>query len=55
MIFDVNGTVVKQIDINQRGNGSVIITRDLIATGTYFYTLSMDNKKLDTKIMVLIE
>lgn len=55
LIYNVNGQLVKQVDINQRGNGSVIITRDMIATGTYFYTLSMDNVKLDTKIMVLVE
>ena len=55
LIYDINGQLVKQVDINERGKGSVEITKEFLFPGTYFYTLNVDNQKLDSKIMVFVE
>ncbi len=55
VIYNINGLKINEYPINERGNGSLIISGNTIETGTFFYTLVLDGKKLESKIMIRIE
>ena len=55
MITDVKGTVIKTIVLNAKANGQVTLTAGTLATGSYFYTLLTDGKKVATKEMQIIK
>lgn len=52
MIFNMQGTLVKQIPI-QRQQQSVIINGSELTAGMYLYSLIVDGKEIDTKRMIL--
>lgn len=54
VLYNVNGIEIKKIQIDKRGYGNLIITSDNIDTGSYFYTLILDGKKLESKIMIRV-
>lgn len=54
-ITDVHGAVVRDIPINLFGKGSVIIDNGMFKAGSYFYTLIIDDKKTDSKIMIKVD
>jgi len=51
-IYDIKGSVVKEMPINQRGEGDITVTEETVADGTYFYSLILDGRKADSKIMI---
>ena len=55
VIRNLNGSIVKQIAINQAGKGQAIINANEMAAGTYTYTLTVNGASVDTKLMVLIK
>ena len=54
-IYNLQGKQIKQINIGERGNGSVIINGYDLTPGMYMYTLIVDGKEIDTKKMILTE
>ena len=54
-IYNLQGKQIKQINIEERGNGSVIINGYELTPGMYMYTLIVDGKEIDTKKMILTE
>jgi len=55
VIYNVNGIEIKKYQIDERGYGNFIITSDNIDTGSYFYTLILNGKKLESKIMIRVD
>ncbi len=56
MVFtDLNGKVLKTIDIEGAGFGRVKLNAGELSPGTYAYTLFIDGKRVDTKQMVLMK
>lgn len=47
------GQVVSKVAIKQNGDGELHINSDGLAAGTYFYTLYVGSRKIDTKKMVI--
>lgn len=54
-IYDMNGTQLKSVLINQKGKGSITIHGSEFRPGMYLYTLIADGKVIDTKRMILTE
>lgn len=52
-ITDVNGRLLKTIVIDQRGEGTTRIQAQSLSAGTYFYSLVLDGRALESKKMVL--
>ena len=52
-IFALNGTEIRSIQANQKGQGSVEISAGDLAAGTYTYQLVVDGMTVDTKLMVI--
>jgi photosystem II stability/assembly factor-like uncharacterized protein len=57
-VYDITGREVKELFNNQQLNAGTV-TYDFdgtnLASGVYFYTLIVDNNKIDTKRMVLVK
>ncbi len=53
LITNLNGQMVKEIPLNERGLLQVEIGRSELAAGIYNYSLLADRKLIDTKKMVL--
>ena len=53
-ITSVNGQVIKNISINNKGKGVIKLTASDITPGNYFYSLILDGKAQETKHMVLM-
>jgi hypothetical protein len=51
-IFDIQGSKLKEVPIAQRGNGSYIVNKSLVSSGTFFYTLILDGRKIESEIMI---
>ncbi|WP_109301666.1 T9SS type A sorting domain-containing protein [Aquimarina sp. AU474] len=47
------GQVVSTVALKENGDGELNINSDGLATGTYFYTLYIGSRKVDTKKMVI--
>ena len=54
-IYDMNGTQLKSIPLNQKGNGSITINGSELKAGMYMYTLIADGQVIDTKRMILTD
>lgn len=54
-IYNMNGTLLKSIFVNQRGEGNVTINANEFSAGMYLYSLITDGKIVDTKQMLLTE
>lgn len=52
-ITDINGKLLKTIQLDKVRNGEVIIKAQELNAGTYFYTLMTDGQVLSTKKMIL--
>jgi hypothetical protein len=52
-IFNMNGTLLKSIQIYQRGEGNVILNANEFKAGLYLYSLVTDGRIVDTKQMLL--
>ncbi|MEP6465763.1 MAG: tail fiber domain-containing protein, partial [Parafilimonas sp.] len=53
VISDANGHNLKTISLSNKGAGQVNITAGTLSSGSYFYSLLIDGKKIDTKQMIL--
>ncbi len=54
-IYNMNGTLLKNIPLNQKGEGNVTINANEFAAGMYLYSLITDGRIVDTKQMLLTE
>ncbi len=54
MIFDMSGILKKNIHIQKKGEGIVLINANELSAGMYYYSLVVDEKEIDTKKMILI-
>jgi hypothetical protein len=52
-ITDSNGSTVKQISINGGGKGAVSIETSTLSAGTYYYSLIVNGKPIETRTMVI--
>lgn len=52
-IYNMNGTQIDQIPLNQRGKGAITLKGKTLTAGMYIYTLIADNKVVDSKRMIL--
>jgi hypothetical protein len=53
LIFDIRGTLIRQIAIHHKGDSKTIINANELQAGTYIYTLLIDGKEIDSKKMIL--
>lgn len=53
LIFDMQGTLKKQMQITAKGNGSLTINASELPAGMYIYSLIVDGKEIDSKRMIL--
>lgn len=54
IIFDMNGTLLKQIPIYSAGAGEIIINGHELKAGMYIYSLIVNQKEVDSKKMILL-
>lgn len=54
-ILNMNGTLLKTLQINQRGTGDEIINGNEYNAGMYLYSLVCDGRIVDTKRMLLTQ
>jgi len=52
-IYSSGGDEIKTYTIDKNGIGEVLINGGSMAPGTYIYSLFVDNKQIDSKIMIL--
>lgn len=52
-VYDMQGTPVKSISINNNGEGTVNISASELKPGMYMYSLISDEKLIDTKTMII--
>lgn len=55
LFYDNSGTILKTVDIKEKGQGSVLIYGSNLSSGVYTYTLLADGKVIETKRMVKIK
>lgn len=53
LVFDMNGTLLKQYPIASSGNGELIIKSQELKAGMYLYSLVVNQQEVDTKKMIL--
>ena len=53
IVTNVKGQLLKNISLNKHGEGQVTIHSGELAAGSYFYTLTVDGQRIDTKQMIL--
>jgi trimeric autotransporter adhesin len=53
VLTNVNGQLVKSINLGNGTTGQVEITKGTLAAGSYYYSLWVDGKKIDTRKMIL--
>lgn len=54
-ITNVQGNILREISISERGKGSIIIDESHTKEGTYFYSLVIDSRKTGSKIMIRVD
>lgn len=52
-IYNMQGTQLKQYNINGSGSKSLVIDENSFVPGMYLYSLVIDGKEIDTKRMIL--
>jgi hypothetical protein len=55
LFYDNSGTILKTVDIKEKGQGSILIYGSNLSSGVYTYTLLADGKPIETKRMVKIK
>ncbi|MBK9319077.1 MAG: T9SS type A sorting domain-containing protein [Bacteroidetes bacterium] len=50
---DINGNLIRQYPIRQSGPGQILVQANELAQGTYVYSLEIDGRSIDTKLMVV--
>jgi len=54
VIFDMNGVLIKQYEIQKSGNSSIEINANELKAGMYIYTLIVNEREIDSKRMILL-
>lgn len=54
-VYDLQGKQVKRLDIEQRGNCSVVVDGSSLQPGMYIYALIIDGAEIDSKKMILTD
>jgi len=52
LFYDINGRIIKQVDISERGDGKLTVYGENLQNGIYTYSLIADGKLIATKKMV---
>ena len=52
-VVDINGKLIKSFPINNLGYGQIQLDCTNLATGTYYYSLLVNGKSVDTKTMLI--
>ncbi len=52
IFYDNSGTVLKTVDINDKGAGQINVYAPDLSSGVYSYSLIADGKLIETKKMV---
>lgn len=52
IFFNVDGKILKKVNVNERGNSSMEVFASNLSSGIYSYSLIADGKLIDTKKMV---
>lgn len=55
IISDAKGSILKSFTLQGKANGQVTLTAGTLATGSYFYTLVTDGRKVATKEMQIVK
>ncbi len=55
LLFDMQGTLIKTFDLEQKGNGTIMINGSELNAGMFIYSLIVDGKEVDTKRMILTQ
>ncbi len=55
LVFDLQGTLIKNIPIHKYGKGKVIISGNELKAGMYVYSLIVNKQIIDTKRMILLD
>ncbi|MBK9399689.1 MAG: tail fiber domain-containing protein [Bacteroidetes bacterium] len=50
---DINGNLIRQYPIRHSGPGQILVQANELAQGTYVYSLEIDGRSIDTKLMVV--
>ena len=50
--YDNAGRLINEINLTQKGNASILVKASEISSGTYSYSLVVDEKVIDTKKMI---
>lgn len=54
-VYDLQGTQVNRLDVEERGNCSVTVDGSTLKPGMYVYALIVDGAEIDTKKMILTD
>ena len=52
LFYNAQGSIIKTVDLIQKGNGQINVFADNLTDGIYTYTLVVDNKIIETKKMI---
>jgi len=52
-IINMNGVTVKSVYLHSMGEGEITLEANSLMPGTYFYSLMIDNKAIDSKRMII--
>lgn len=55
LIYNLNGEQLKKYTFSSHGKQSIVINGNEFNAGSYYYTLIVDNKEVDTKKMILVK
>jgi hypothetical protein len=50
---DTSGKILSNVNLDKRGEQEMIINRQGMAAGMYYYTLFIEGRKFDSKKMIL--
>ena len=53
VVSDMKGIVIKNIPLTKKGSGQINIERGILASGTYSYSLLIDGKQIDSRLMII--
>ncbi len=53
VISDMKGKIIKTISLNTKGSGQININTALLTSGTYSYSLVIEGKKIDSRLMIV--
>ena len=53
IVSDMKGKIIKTISLNTKGSGQININTALLTSGTYSYSLVIEGKKIDSRLMIV--